>query len=153
MKAVNKSPDKTNTPKTSMQQWRIKVHVTCGSKWADVIWTRLSHGWRVTRHSTRLFLIYSHWKETQQRDEPALQQTTLMLPSANKTNEILSPPGAAGRITQLPPTRSCLPVIRSVLKTQWGKRGGGVRMGPRRGGELTKAMFTLVEFGQWACWM
>lgn len=47
-----------------------------------------------------------------------------MLPSANKTTEILSPPGAAGRITRLPPTRSCLPVIRSVLKTQWGLEGG-----------------------------
>lgn len=67
----------------------------------------------VTRASSRLSLSYP------------LQRAWEMLPSTNKTNEILSVLGVAGRISCLPPARSHFPVIitctRVKLKTVIGR--------------------------------
>lgn len=53
------------------------------------------------------------------------------LPSTNKTNEILSASGAAGRITRLPPTHSRLPAISRT-------RGGGGGYGSEQGRGVDK---------------
>lgn len=64
----------------------------------------------LTRQSSRTSLSYP------------LQQTE-MLPSTNKTNEILSVLGVAGRISCLPPTHSRFPVIRTREIQNRGEEG------------------------------